>query len=78
MAKRNYSNKNALNLRLWNWLCQFSSKCWTYLEAREPIIAEFGSEAFVAFGKDAVMCIKLKKMKVLRNLPTNSIMTRRS
>ena len=35
----------------------FGSKHWTYLDAREAIIAKFGNEAFVASKKDVFMRI---------------------
>ena len=38
----------------------FGNNCWTYLDAREAIIAKFGSEAFIASKKDAFMRIKFK------------------
>ena len=38
----------------------FGNSCWTYLDAREAIIAEFGNKAFIASKKDAFMRIKFK------------------
>ena len=38
----------------------FGNNCWTYLDAREAIIAKFGSEAYIASKKDAFMRIKFK------------------
>ena len=35
----------------------FGNNCWTYLDAREAIIAKFSSEAFIASKKDALICI---------------------
>ena len=40
-----------------------SSDCWSYFEACEAIIAEFGSEAFIASKKDTFMHIEFKDNK---------------
>ena len=44
----------------------FGNNCWTYLDAREAIIAKFGSEAFIASKKDAFMCIKFKDNETIK------------
>ena len=45
-----------------------SSDCWSYLEAREAIIADFRSKAFIASKKDTFMRIEFKDNETINRI----------